>query len=154
MATILDEITEAIEAYPLTDVTLDIVELAVPGAVLNAGETATFKVKVTNRGPLRITGATVRVSGQHGAQVKDAGAVAPFVADFVSGPLPRIDAHGGTQVTAGRFSLKAPAAPQAATALLKVTLEAWDADFDHMLVSHSRAATEPAATYNAEVAPV
>jgi hypothetical protein len=47
-----DAYTPAIETYPDDNVKLHMVDLAFRGSVLNASETATFNVKVTNNGPV------------------------------------------------------------------------------------------------------
>ena len=44
-----DDFTNALETYPETGVQLEIVEVSFPDSVLNVEETATFRVKVTNR---------------------------------------------------------------------------------------------------------
>ena len=70
-----DEMTAALETYPVTEVLLEIVDVVFPENVLNVGEEATFKVKVTNTGPLNLTGVTLRIKGQHGATLKNPGAI-------------------------------------------------------------------------------
>lgn len=133
-----DDMTAAVETYPETYVDLEIVEVDTPGNALNEGERATFRVKVTNRGPLVLTGVTLQVSGMHGATVKNNGAAAPFVSSFITGELPTIDAHGGSQLTTGSpLTFQAPAGAQALQTLVKATLEAWDVNLDHILNGHS-----------------
>jgi len=152
--TFFDQMTIAVETYPVDFVDLEIVDVAVPGNVLNTGETGHFKVKITNRGPLHLNGVKVHVSGANGVQVKDANATAPFVADFVSQAVPRVDAHGGSQTTTGTFSFKAPSAPQTSRTLVSATLDVWDATLDHILNAHSDPVADPRAIYEAAVAPL
>jgi hypothetical protein len=150
---VFDDMTAALATYPVTDVLLEIVDVVVPGNVLNVTEEATFKVKVTNNGPLNLTGVTLRIKGQHGATLKSLGviltppplisragaeALSPslFVDELVSAPLPTIFGHGGTQ-TSDTFTVKAPDSAQASQILVKATLEAWDANLDHILNGHS-----------------
>jgi len=76
--------------------------------------------------------------------------------DFVSQELPTIAAHGGSQVTVGSpLKFRAPSTPQPARALVRATLEAWDANLDHILIGHSDPMPAgPRGTYSAEVVPV
>jgi hypothetical protein len=150
-----DDMTAAVASYPVDDVLIQIVDFTFPDAVLNVGEEATFKVKVTNTGPLNLTNVTVRVKGLHGAKLRNPGVilddttiprptaraaaqivVAQFVDELVSRPLPTILGDGGT-ATSEVFTLKAPEVPQASQTLVKATLEAWDADLTNPLVGHS-----------------
>ena len=147
-----DDMTTALAEYPVNDVELDIVDVVTPGDVLNAGEISTFRVRVTNRGPLNLTGVTLRVRGMHGATVANGGAAAPFVSEFVTQALPTIRGHGGSELTVGSpLKFKAPAGAQAAKTLVKATLEAWDANLDHILLAHSDPLDVPKGTYTAEV---
>lgn len=146
-----DDMAVALETYPVTDVELSIVDVVTPGSALNTGEVSTFRVQVTNRGPLNLTGVTVRVAGQHGATVAN-NAVSPFVSEFVTQELPPINGHGGSQLTVGGpLKFKAPAAAQASSTLVKATIEAWDANLDHMLIGHSDPLDPPKGTYAAQV---
>lgn len=148
-----DDMQAALEAYPLTDVQLEIVDVTFPGSALNTGEVGTFRVKVTNTGPLNLTGVTVRVTGQNGAKVANNGAAAPFVSDFITQELPTIGGHGGSQLSVGSpLKFLAPNGAQASKTLVKATLEAWDANLDHILLSHSDPMSDgPKGTYAAAV---
>jgi hypothetical protein len=161
-----DDMTAALADYPVNDVSLEIVDVAIPGDVLNVTEEATFKVKITNTGPLNLSGVTLRIKGQHGATLRNPVILQPnapptaaaivgqpvfFVDELVSGTLPTIPGHGGTQTTE-RFTLKAPAAAQASKTLVKATLDAWDADLNHIMNGHSDPLPQaPKATFSAEV---
>lgn len=146
-----DDMSTALEAYPVTDVTLEIVDVVTPGNALNVTEIVSFRVKVSNNGPLNLTNVTVRVKGQNGALVANNGAIAPFVSEFVTQALPTIG-HNGAQLTVGSpLKFKAPAGAQASKTLVKATLEDWDADLNHILNSHSDPVTSPSGTYAAAV---
>lgn len=146
-----DDMTTALETYPVTDVTLEIVDVVTPGNALNVTEIASFRVKVSNNGPLNLTNVTVRVKGQNGALVANNGAAAPFVSEFVTQVLPTIG-HNGAQLTIGSpLKFKAPAGAQASKTLVKATLEGWDADLNHILNSHSDPLSTPSGTYAAAV---
>jgi hypothetical protein len=151
--TFFDDMTRALSEYPLTDVDIEIVEVALIGSALNVGEFGQFRVKVTNRGPLNLTGVTLHVYGLNGATVANNGVIAPFVSDFVTQELPTIAAHGGTQVSVGSpLKFRAPSAPQPARTLVRATLETWDANLDHILVGHSDPMPAgPRGSYAAEV---
>ncbi|WP_341890430.1 hypothetical protein [Variovorax sp. YR752] len=147
-----DDMNAALETYPETNVTIEIVDVVLTGSALNVNETASFRVKVTNTGPLNLTGVTLRVKGQNGATVKDSGAIAPFVSEFVGAELATIAAHGGSQLSPGSpYTLKAPGAAQAAKTLVKASLEAWDANLDHILLAHSDPLATVKGTYSSAV---
>ena len=97
MAFSFEDMTAAVEAYPAASVDLEIVDVDIPGSVINVNERPTFRVKVTNRGPLEMTGVTLRIKGLNGATVKQNGAAAPFVSEFVTSTsqLATIGGHGG-----------------------------------------------------------
>jgi hypothetical protein len=150
-----DDMTAATEQYGPDFVRLEITDIILEGSALNEDEEMSFDVAVTNTGPLRLADLQVRITGLNGAQVKDAGAAAPWVDEFVSavGQFPLIDAHNGAdpQTNAGKFRMKAPSRPQAARDLVRVTLEEWRGDFEHLLVSHSLGSTAVEATYRDRV---
>jgi hypothetical protein len=72
-------------------------EINFPAEALNATETATFRVQVSNTGPLELTNLTLRIKGLNGASVANNGAAAPVVSDFVTQELPTIAGHTGVQ---------------------------------------------------------
>lgn len=155
MAAYFDTMADELAAYPVTDVELEIVDVITPGSVLNVDEEPSFYVRVTNTGPLRLTGVTVRVRGQNGATVKHGGALAQFASDFVSDELPPINAHGGSVLSpGGAFRFKAPGGAQASKTLVKATLEEWNVDWEKFLTSHSDPLDPPNGTYAAEVLPL
>ena len=159
MAFSFDDMTAAVEAYPAASVDLEIIDVVVPGSVLNVSETASFRVKVTNRGPLEMTGVTLRIKGLNGATVKQNGAAAPFVPEFVTtaSQLATVAAHGGSQTTNGSpFSFKAPGTQQPANTLVQVTLEDHDFTLNHILNGHSDPLLSgpPKGTFDAAVRPL
>src|SRR5262245_31842719 len=115
MAFSFDDMTAAVEGYPAASVDLEIVDVVFPGDVINVNERPTFRVKVTNRGALEMTGVTLRIKGLNGATVKQNGAAAPYVAEFVTttSQLATVAGHGGVQTTNGSpFGFTAPGSPQ------------------------------------------
>lgn len=150
---LLDELTTAVEDYPTTAVEIEIVEVSVPGNVLNAGETGTFRVKVTNRGSLHLHNLKVKVKGLNGALVKNNGAAAPYVTEFVSGVFDRVSAHGGSELNTGSpFGFKAPSNAQPSRNLVRAELDDWDGDLGHILNAHSRPVAGVKGTYASPVA--
>ena len=96
-----DDMSAALADYPVTDVELEIVEVAIPGAVLNEGEQGTFRVRITNRGPLNLSGVTVHVYGLNGATVANNSVIAPFVSDFTTQELAPV--NSARRITAYRW---------------------------------------------------
>jgi hypothetical protein len=91
--------------------------------------------------------------------VKQNGAAAPFVAEFVTSTsqLATVAAHGGSQTTNGSpFSFAAPAAPQASKPLVQVTLEDHNFNLNHILNGHSDPIPNglPKGTFAAAVEPL
>ena len=155
MSTYFDAMTKAIEDYPVTDVDLEIIDVVAPNGAVNAREVASFRVRVTNRGPLELTDVTLHIYGQNGATVANNGAAAPFVSDFVTQVIPSIAAHGGEELNwAGDLKFKAPDAAQPSKTLVKATLEDWNCNLLHILNSHSDPLlVAPKGTYATEVFP-
>lgn len=147
-----DDFTNALETYPETEVQLEIVEVNFPNSALNVDETATFRVKVTNTGPLVLTDVTLRIKGLNGATVANNGAAAPFVAEFVTQPIASVAAHGGSETTVGSpLKFKAPGSAQEAQNLVRATLEDWNANTDHIFNGHSDPLDTVRANFAAEV---
>jgi hypothetical protein len=146
-----DEMATALAEYPVTDVTLEVVEVVVPGAALNVNEVASFRVRVSNNGPLNLSNVTVRIKAQNGALVANNGAISPFVSEFVTQALPTIG-NKSSQLTVGSpLKVKAPPGAQASKTLVKATLEGWDADLNNILNGRSDPLDNPSGTYAAAV---
>ncbi len=140
MAFDFEDMRAAVEGYPAASVDLEIVDVVVPGSVINVNERPSFRVKVTNRGALEMTGVTLRIKGLNGATVKQNGAAAPFVSEFVTSTsqLATVAAHGGEQTTNGSpFAFTAPGSAQPSKNLVQVTLENHDFTLNHILSGHS-----------------
>jgi hypothetical protein len=147
-----NDMNDALQTYPETNVMLEIVDVTFPEDALNASEIANFRVQVRNTGPLELTGVTRRIKGLNSATVADNGAAAPFVDEFVTQELPTIGGHVGVEQTVGSpLKFKAPAGAQLSKNLIKVTLEAWDANLNHIPIGHSDPLDTVKATYAVEV---
>jgi hypothetical protein len=151
----IDDFAHAVETYPDDYVTLEIIEVNVPGTALNVSERGSFQVRVRNTGPLNMEDLTLRIRGLNGTLVKDTGALAPFVTEFVSDPgqFPRIRGHNGDapEDNTGAFSFEVASSPRPVADLFEVSIEGWTALLDHILASHSRSAPDVKATYRDRV---
>jgi hypothetical protein len=135
-----DDMTTAIETYPNGHLEIQIVDVEVPGDVLNVSEEARFRVQATNHGPLHIENLRVKVRGLNGAVVKHGGAAATYGTEFVSDVFERVPAHGGVASSPGStYVVKAPGRAQAVRTLVRAELYDWDADLDHILLHHASA---------------
>ena len=146
---VFDQMVTDLEAYPEANVVLEVVDVSFDEDVLNEGETAFFKVRVTNNGPLTLSDVKLLVEGRNGATVRP-GLGVDFGPSFVSDELPTINGHGGSQ----ELSLPAFLAPddaQESKTLVKVTLDAWNANLDHILIGHSDPVELPKGTFATEV---
>lgn len=136
-----DDMTTALETYPVNNVTIEIIDVVFAGNAINVGEEGTFKVRVDNSGPLELTDMTLKISGQNGVRVRNNGAASPpFASEFVTGQtqIPTISGHNGSVIsTGGGFKFKAPAGAQASKVLIKATIEEWNANLNHILNGHS-----------------
>ena len=147
-----DDMTDALAIYPETSVKLEIVEVDFVDEALNTLETATFRVQVSNSGPLELTNVTLRIKGLNGATVANNGAAAPFVSEFVTQELPTIAGHEGVEKTVGSpLKLKAPSPAQPSRNLVSATLEGWNANLNHILNSHSDPLATVKTTFATEV---
>ena len=71
--TVLDDITDAVDAYPTTYVTLTIVDIDKDGDYVNTGEEVRFHVKVTNNGPMTMKDVRLKAVAKNGTEVKSGG---------------------------------------------------------------------------------
>jgi hypothetical protein len=151
-----DDFAGAIESYPDDYVTLEIIEVSVPGNALNEDEIGSYRVQVRNTGPIDMADLTVRIRGLNGVLVKNNGAAAPLVTEVVTvaGQFPTIKGHNGNapqENTGSPFGFKAPPNPQPVIDLFEVSVEGWTGVLDHALESHSRSASQVKVTYRDRV---
>lgn len=153
----LDDFQDAVTLYPTTNVTVTIppgeirpVGPTTPGA-FNVNEVWSFRVRVRNNGNLNMTGVSLRVAGQNGAQVSTA-AAGPWSASFSFGNL-TLGGHGGQQDTVNLY-FKAPnAARPAGTDLVTSNINGFDVDLNHILINHSNSSATPVGTLAGQVFP-
>jgi hypothetical protein len=146
----------AMHDYPEQFVTLEIVDVDVPGNALNTREEGTFTVRLTNNGLLDMTDVVLKVRGLAGTLVKTGGA-----ADFdfreeltIGMESETITGQGGVSLTNGsKLKFKAPAGTKpAGTALFKATIDGWNGSLTRILDGHSHNEdVAPAGVYESEV---
>lgn len=149
-----DDYADAIETYPDTEVTIEIVDVTVPGDALNVNELGSFRIQITNNGVLAMDDVVFKVRGLAGTRVKQNGAAAPLVEEFVTGvgQVERVRARGGVATTNGSpLGFEAPGSPRAAQDLIEVTLEGWNPSEDNLLTAHSRGSAAVRAVYRDRV---
>ena len=141
--TFIDDFASAVSSYPSTSVTLSIVDVAVQtgttGAV-NVNEVWKYQVRVANNGHLNMTGVTLHIEGQNGAQVSTA-AAGPWSTSIFPGGL-NINSHSNQDTV--DFYFKAPGvAKPAGTGLVRAHISTFDVNLNHLLNDHSGHADHP-----------
>jgi hypothetical protein len=151
--TILDDIADAMVGYPANYVTLEIVDLTLDGDIVNTGEEGSLRVKVTNNGPLTMKDVRLKAVAKSGTEVKSGGALEQFRTEALSAnTIETIGGHGGSDDNSALFIFEAPnVAKPDGTTLLEVTVEEWNALWDHTLNSHSRPSVTPKVTFKSSV---
>ena len=119
----LEDLANAIEAYPHEFINLEIVGVDPPGNTLDEDEDVEFDIHITNTGPLDVLELSLLVEGLNGTEVKGNGAAAQWTNAFTySGTLPldRIPGHSGdTPVVLSRLHFKHPRSRSTATDLVR-----------------------------------
>jgi len=159
MATIkiLEDLQKAYEDYPHVYLELEIIEVDVPGNVLDTQEVATYRIRATNRGPVSMNNVGLRVTGLNGTQVKANGAAAPWGSSFdIPGEyFGNIPGHnGGNPVVSqgSKYSFKPTSASTVARDLFRVEVTGWEADSTrHLDTGHTRADPEAKVIYSSAV---
>jgi hypothetical protein len=150
--TILDEIASAVQAYPVTDVELELIDLDLDGQDLNVRELFSFHVRVTNRGPLTMKDVRLKAVAKNGAEVKSGGAAEQFGTEAVSANLIETIAAGDSDEGTAIFIVEAPnRAKPDGTVLVDVTLHSWNAVWDDLLNTRSDASNTPKLTFASRV---
>jgi hypothetical protein len=135
---VIDDLTAAVETYPKTNVQVQIEDVEFPNEVLNVNEEGSFKVRVTNNGPLNLTDVSVKVKGLNGVQVApiSAAGVLQWHEEFEEA-LGDVAGDGGS-VASINFAFKAPSKPsETLEDLFKVSLQDWNANLDRILNAHT-----------------
>ena len=140
---VIDDLTAAVEFYPKSNVQIQIEDVEFPGDVLNVDEEGTFKVRVTNNGPLNLTDVSVKIKGLNGVQVRVGPPILGY-SDESEASIVDVAGDGGSVLSTTLF-FKAPGKPSSAPEdLFKVSLHDWNATLDRILNDH----TDPVGTVN------
>lgn len=151
---VLDDLETAVKRYPRDHLSIRVVHIEYDGQAINVGDDVTFRVEVSNAGPLHVRDLTVKLTGLAGTLVKGNGAVALW-ADEVVIPIGDVYAHQPQEWQGSeRLHLKATAATSAETELARITVEDWDADADHVWNALSGADRRAQASFAAVVEPL
>ena len=155
---ILDDISNAILAYPHERLVLEIVEVDFPGGVIDRNEDVQFRVQVTNTGTLDVNELDVLVEGLNGTLVKGNGAAAQYASSFTTsnGYLGTVPAHSPNDPVAsggGKFFFKPTTSSTVIKDLVRVSVAGWDTTFDHPLINHSRADAAANGVFRSAVSP-
>ena len=155
MATYFDDFAHAVTTYPVTSVVLSIIDVvpqapSTPG-VVNVNEVWKFKVRVSNTGQLNLTGVSLHVVGQSGAQVSANGAAGTWTSLITIGNL---TINGmGSQDTVDIF-FKAPSGVKPPnTPLVSTHINTFDVNLNRILIDLTGHADSPAGTYSNQVWP-
>ena len=163
-----DDMGSAVRTYPDSNVSIEIIDFdPASNEVLNEGEQATFKVRITNNGVLDMNAVTVKVLADSGATLRrpldvplPSGRAAAVVAStwvtaLVSKAIAAIPANGGTATTEA-FTLKAPPNHSSPFSLnlLTASLNGWDAGLGYLLNTKSVARAGVKDTHGAVVHPL
>jgi hypothetical protein len=151
MGTILDQLVAEVEAYPLTDMQVEVLDLSFADGEINVNDVEAFRIRVTNHGPLTVTQLRLKVTGLNGALVR-AGVGSAFDESFITDELDELRGHGGS-IEFGLPYFQAPPEAQDLTALMSITVETYWADDNHIWGSHSQRADVAGGTFAGVVKP-
>lgn len=158
--TVLTDIANAMDSYPLDETTISIVDVALESGtagVINVNEVWKFKVKVTNNGHVNMTDVVLHVNGTNGTTIsKKPTPSTGFTKNTIKADALTINGGGGSSTT-GYLYFTAPSTQKpAGTALLESHIFDWNANFDHYFTNHTKdednaTVNYPSGTYLAEV---
>jgi len=137
--TVLADLQNAIESYPQTHLTVEIYDVNPPGGTVNENDNVTFKVRVSNSGPLDVDALTLLVKGLNGTTVRKHSATV-FTSTITSAVFGRLPAHqpdAPVDTPDDHYHFTAPSARPLAD-LVDVSIKDWNADvLAHLFNSHS-----------------
>ena len=155
---LLDEIANAVEAYPHEYLEIEIVEVDWPGNVIDAAEDVTFRFQVSNTGPLDVNDLTLLVEGLNDTEVKANGAAAQWVDSVTTsvsyfGNVPAHSADGAGPVLSpgNKWHFRATRSFSQVKDLVKVSVAGWETSLTHITSGHSRGDVLAQDTYSSTV---
>jgi hypothetical protein len=140
--TVLADLMEAIETYPQTYLTVEIVEVNPEGPEtgINEHEDVTFRIRVHNSGPLNVLDLKFLVKSEDGADgVKYHGGTA-FNSSMYTIPIDLVPGHmhdGDWVETPDHYHFEAGDVSHGKVDLVSVSVDTWDTDLDHLTKGHS-----------------
>jgi hypothetical protein len=155
---LLDDIADAVEAYPHEYLEIEIVEVDWPGNVIDAGEDVTFRFQVSNSGPLDVNEVTLLVEGLNDTEIKANGAAAQWVDTYTTtapyfGNVPAHSANGAGPVLSpgNKWHFRPTRSFSQVKDLVKVSVAGWETTLNHITSGHSRADALAQDTYSSIV---
>jgi hypothetical protein len=135
---VLGDIANALNSYPVDQATLDIVELQRDGdssdTHISSGEHWKFKVKLTNNGHVNMTHVSLLIKGLNGTTVSES-ATGSFGDSMVVADL---NPPGDDFRTTNFYFFKAPQVDKTVTKdLVQVQINDWNGNFDHYFSNHT-----------------
>ena len=152
---ILDDIKDAVLAYPHEELTIEIVEVTWPGAGIDDEDDCTFRIQVANGGTLTVKNLELLVDGVGDTLVKGNGAAAQWGSSFLlTAYFEDVPAHQpSTPVVSGgnKFHFKPQSASTNPKDLMIVSVWNWTSDFDHVFAGHTNTDFAANAVYRSAV---
>ena len=142
--TVLQDLEDAIETYPQTYLTVDIYDVSFPDDFINEGDNCTFRIRVRNDGPLHVNDLTLLISGVGGTGTKvGKHGWSEGQSTFETPAVDLVPAHMEDDAwvevpdtSADHFHFWA-GPPRATSDLVRVSVNDFDLDLDHLLKGHS-----------------
>jgi hypothetical protein len=156
--TVLTDIANAMNSYPLDETAIEILEPVLESGtagVINVNEVWKFKVKVTNNGHLNMTDVILHVNGTNGTTISKKPTTGFTEKTIKADPL-TVNGGGGSSTT-GYLYFTAPSTQKPAdTPLLESHIFDFNANFDHFFTNHTpdedhATVSYPSGTYKAQV---
>lgn len=136
--TVLADLLEAIETYAETYLKVEIFDVNPPGNVVDANEDVTFKVRVSNSGPLHVNEVTVLLEGLNGTRVRMHEWTGTQIS-MSTGVFDRIPAHSANDFVASpedHYHFVVGGAKTAVTDLVRASIKEWNVEnFDHLFAA-------------------
>lgn len=156
--TVLADLREAAETYADRYLVVEMYAVNPDGGVLNPGDSASFKVRVHNNGPLDVRDLTVLLTGRNGTRVGRHGWT-NGQSSYGSAVLDKVPAHmfDGDWVDVvdddhDHFHFWVHSTMPESD-LVTVTVQDWNLDLLHLLNAHTDPGTTPHFVYRDEVHP-
>lgn len=151
--TVLRDLEEACETYAQTHLNVEIFGVnPVTGDAINALEEVIMQVRVSNGGPLHVTGLTVLVEGLNGTLVKKHGD-ASFTTSVTSSVFDTVLAHQASSFTEAPedYHFKVGGAAGGEKDLVRVSIKDHNLDLLHLLEGHTDPVPTADVVYRADI---